>query len=141
VQVRTIAETCACRILVVAKQRRHCSCFHTKCHVTQQLLPPNCEKRHHCCEWLFAKLEDDPRMLDVTFFFYSDETWFHYTGYVNSQNTRIWSTENPHAAYKTPLHLSRLECGVQCLAVGLLGTFSSKTPLTRSATLTQPMST
>jgi hypothetical protein len=33
--------------------------------------------------------------------------------------------------------LSRLEYGVRCLAVRFLGPFPSKTPLTRSATLTQ----
>jgi hypothetical protein len=38
-------------------------------------------------------------------------------------NTRIWSTENLHGDHETPLHLSSLECGVQCLAVGLLGSF------------------
>jgi hypothetical protein len=41
-------------------------------------------------------------MLDKTF--YSDEEWFHFTGYVNSQNTNIWLMENPHAAHETPIH-------------------------------------
>jgi hypothetical protein len=30
--------------------------------------------------------------------------------------------------------LSRMECGVQCLPVGLLDSFPSKTPLTQGAT-------
>jgi hypothetical protein len=55
-------------------------------------------------------MEADPRMLDVTFFL--DEAWFHLTSYVNSQNTRIWSKENPHAAHETPLHPVKI--GVWC---------------------------
>jgi hypothetical protein len=69
----------------------------------------------------------------------SDEAWFHLTCYVKSQNARIWSAENSHAAHETPFTLSRLEFGVQCLAVGLLVPFSSKTLLTRGATLTLSM--
>jgi hypothetical protein len=41
--------------------------FLYKVHVTQQLVPPECEKRHHYCEWLLAKLEDDHRILTVAF--------------------------------------------------------------------------
>lgn len=41
-------------------------------------------------------------MLDVTFF--TDEAWFHLSGYVNSQNSRLWSSDNPLSVHKTPLH-------------------------------------
>jgi hypothetical protein len=41
-------------------------------------------------------------ILDHTFF--SDEAWIHLDGYVNSQNYRIWSSENPHATVETTLH-------------------------------------
>lgn len=27
---------------------------------------------------------------------YSDKSWFHLSGYVNSQSVHLWSTENPH---------------------------------------------
>jgi hypothetical protein len=62
-------------------------------------------------------MEDDPRMLDVTFL--SDEAWFHLTGYVHFQNTYIWSTENPH---ETRLQLVKIRvcCAVSDLwIVGL----------------------
>jgi hypothetical protein len=49
-------------------------------------------------------------MLHMNFF--SDEVWFYLTGYVNSQNTRIWSTENLHSAHETPLH--PVKTGVWC---------------------------
>jgi hypothetical protein len=39
---------------------------------------------------------------------YCDEAWFHLSGYVNSQNSRIWSAENPHAFYERPLQLLKV---------------------------------
>jgi hypothetical protein len=65
-------------------------------HVIQRVLPPDCEK-HHYCEWLLTKVEDVPR--NVTS--YSFLRWGVVSSYtfLNSQNTRIWSTENPHAHF------------------------------------------
>jgi hypothetical protein len=45
-------------------------------------------------------------ILDHTFF--SDEAWIHLDGYVNSQNYRIWSSENPHPTVETTLHLIKV---------------------------------
>ena len=42
--------------------------------------------------------------LDPLLYFMSDEAWFHLSGYVNSQNTRCWSSENPQVIGETPLH-------------------------------------
>jgi hypothetical protein len=36
--------------------------------------------------------------------FVTDEAYFHVTGYVDSQNRRIWSDENPHTVHQIPLH-------------------------------------
>ena len=36
--------------------------------------------------------------------FFSDEAWFLLSGYVNSQNSRVWSAENPHTILESPLH-------------------------------------
>lgn len=41
-------------------------------------------------------------ILDLTFF--SDESWIHLSGYVNGQNSRHWSTSNPHAYVESSLH-------------------------------------
>jgi len=73
--------------------------------------------------------------------FFSVEAWFHLTGYVNSQNTCTWLTENPHAAHETSLH--PVKSGVWCAAsrrriVGPIF-FFSKISLSRSATLTLSM--
>ncbi|XP_076545898.1 uncharacterized protein LOC143305599 [Osmia lignaria lignaria] len=44
--------------------------------------------------------------------FFSDEAWFHLNGYINSQNSRTWSTTNPHEFFEQPLHSSKV--GVWC---------------------------
>jgi hypothetical protein len=45
-------------------------------------------------------------ILDKSFF--SDEAWFEMSGYVNSQNMRMWSAENPHFYTQTPLHPQKI---------------------------------
>ncbi|KAL1488779.1 hypothetical protein ABEB36_000345 [Hypothenemus hampei] len=39
---------------------------------------------------------------------FTDEAWFHMTGYVNSQNMRIWSSTNPHVFVETSLHPQKI---------------------------------
>jgi hypothetical protein len=41
-------------------------------------------------------------ILDITFF--TDEAWLHLSGYVNSQNSCVWSATNPHEIKDAPLH-------------------------------------
>jgi len=53
----------------------------------QELLPMVHEKRVRFCLWIKDFLTQNPGILDVTVF--TDEAWFHLSGYVNSQNTRI----------------------------------------------------
>jgi hypothetical protein len=60
-------------------------------HGIQSLLSLDCGKLQFS-DWLLAKVKDDPRMLNLTF--YSDEQRFRLTGYLNSQNTRMWLTED-----------------------------------------------
>jgi hypothetical protein len=42
--------------------------------------------------------------IDTTFLCFSDEAWFHLNGYMNSQNNRNWSSENPMLLHKVTLH-------------------------------------
>jgi hypothetical protein len=44
--------------------------------------------------------------LDYTWF--SDEAWFHLSSFVNSQNTCLWGSENPHALFEEPLHSQKV---------------------------------
>jgi hypothetical protein len=55
-------------------------------------------------------LNEHPGILDFVWF--TDEAWFHLSGYVNSQNTRVWAAENLHVYHEAPLH--PLKVGVWC---------------------------
>jgi hypothetical protein len=80
--------------------------FHPyKVSVVQELLPLDFGKRVQYCNWFNENLNDDD-ILDLTFF--SDEAWFHLSGYVNSQNYRSWNTENPNILRETTLHPIKL---------------------------------
>lgn len=72
-----------------------------KVHVYQELLPPDYNKRRVYCNWFVNHLNNND-ILDKTFF--TDESWFHLTGYVNSQNMRLWSNDNPHYFVESGLH-------------------------------------
>lgn len=78
--------------------------------VVQELKPPDNEKRRHYCQWLRKFIRNNVAVLDKTFF--SDEAWFHLSGFVNTQNTRIWATTNPHSLHAKPLHSQKI--GVWC---------------------------
>jgi hypothetical protein len=75
--------------------------FPYKVYAIQQLLPLENEKYHYCA-WLLVEVQDDRRILD--FILVPGEAWFHLTNYVNSQNNRAVSRENPHAAHGTAVH-------------------------------------
>ena len=55
-------------------------------------------------------LKENPSIL--VYIWFSDEAWFHLSGYVNSQNSRIWGSENPNAIHEEPLHSEKI--GVWC---------------------------
>jgi hypothetical protein len=50
--------------------------------------------------------------MDPQLALFSDEAWFHLQGYINTQNNRYWSSENPHLTHEVPLH--PLKFGVCC---------------------------
>jgi hypothetical protein len=78
--------------------------------MVHQLLPPDAEARINYCRWFQQSVYDG--MVDPDFVFYTDEAWFHLSGYVNSQNNRYWSAENPHSIHEVPLH--DVKIGVWC---------------------------
>jgi hypothetical protein len=41
------------------------------------------------------------KMLDMVYFY--DNAWFHLDEHITCQNSRIWSSANPHAIGETPL--------------------------------------
>jgi hypothetical protein len=71
-----------------------------KINVYQESKPQDFEARVNYCHWFQQTFDND--LLDLNF--YSDEAWFMLSGYLNSQNFRIWTTDNPHAYLEAPLH-------------------------------------
>lgn len=71
----------------------------------QALLPADHPRRLAYCHWFVNNLMNDD-LLDLTFF--SDEAWFHLSGYINSQNMRMWSNDNPHVFTESPLHAQKI---------------------------------
>ncbi|WP_370716200.1 hypothetical protein [Sphingomonas sp. IW22] len=67
-------------------------------------------KRVTFCEWIILKHTENPKLLDNLYF--SDEAWFHLSGYVNAQNSRHWARNNPYEFVQHPLHSTKI--GVWC---------------------------
>jgi hypothetical protein len=62
------------------------------------------------CGWFlqsFVEAEVNPQLT-----FFSNEAWFYLQGYINMQNNRYWSSQNPHVIHEILLHLVKF--GVWC---------------------------
>jgi hypothetical protein len=70
--------------------------------MVQKLHPPDYLQRIQFCNWYNNNLLDNVDQQDITFF--SDEAWFHLSGFINSQHYRTWSAHNPHNVIQVPLH-------------------------------------
>ena len=86
--------------------------FHPyKVQFVHELKAHDTESHVNFCEWFTAfVVGKGENILDKTFF--TNEAWFHLFRYVNSQNLKIWSTENLHMVHEKPLHDT--EVGVWC---------------------------
>lgn len=82
--------------------------------VVHELKPVDLVKRVRYCQWVLENISEG--FLDPFLFISTDEAWFHLSGYVNSQNTRHWATQNPHVSHQKPLH--DLKIGVWCAISG-----------------------
>jgi pimeloyl-CoA synthetase len=51
-------------------------------------------------------------VLDSELTFFSDEAWFHLTGYISTQNSGYWSSTNLKQTLELPLHDQKI--GVWC---------------------------
>jgi hypothetical protein len=66
------------------------------------------EKRMRYCRWFRQFVRNCVDILENVFF--SDRAWFRLSGYVNSQNSRFWSSDNPHLFHEVPLHSQQFGC-------------------------------
>jgi hypothetical protein len=44
--------------------------------------------------------------------FFTDEAWFHLSGYISAQNSKYWRSINPKQTFEVPLHDQKI--GVWC---------------------------
>lgn len=73
--------------------------------MVQELKPPDYPRRVAFCDWFLRLIQGGRKMEVLDNFFFSDEAWFHLSGYVNARNYRQWSSEKPIDGYReTSLH-------------------------------------
>jgi hypothetical protein len=58
-------------------------------------------RRTHFCNWFVQAVHDS--VLDPELTFFTDEAWFHLSGYISAQNSRYWSSINPRQMFEVPL--------------------------------------
>lgn len=92
-----------------------------KIQLVQELKP-----RDHAMRRDFGVWAENEIDLDADFhrkILFSDEAHFWLNGYVNKQNCRIWSEENPHETLETPLHPQKLTVWCALWAGGVIGPY------------------
>lgn len=80
----------------------------------QELKTGDPAKRLQFCEWVLKSVHDGE--IDPYLIFFSDESWFHLSGYVNSQNNRYWNSQKPNLIHEQPLHDQKI--GLWCAISG-----------------------
>jgi hypothetical protein len=65
------------------------------------LRPRNPGSRAHFCSLFLQSVVEGEVDLQLTFV--SDDAWFHWQGYINTQNN-YWNSQNSHLTHEVPLH-------------------------------------
>ncbi|KAK9875514.1 hypothetical protein WA026_007905 [Henosepilachna vigintioctopunctata] len=99
----------------------------------QELEPNDLPQRLIFCEWALEQLNENP--LFYRKFVFSDEAHFWLNGYVNKQNCRIWSDEQPHAIQELPMHPEKMSVWCGLWAGGIIGPFFFKDDRGRNVTV------
>jgi hypothetical protein len=82
--------------------QKYGSDWHKVAKVGLTILPPDGKARIRYCKWFQQPVLKG--VLNAKLVFYSDKAWFTLSSYVNSQNTKYWSREYPHAVHELPLN-------------------------------------
>lgn len=92
-----------------------------KVQLTQELKPNDHRQRREFAEWALEQLEVDPHFGRKIIF--SDEAHFWLSGFVNKQNCRIWSDENPQEIHQVPLHSEKVTVWCAFWSGGIIGPY------------------
>lgn len=88
---------------VIMKKKLH---FHPyKMQIVQKLNENDYPARVVYAERMLENFSSETRLRNV---YYSDEAHFHLGGYVNKQNFRYWSPNNPMEMHEVPLHSEKV---------------------------------
>ncbi|GFY08425.1 transposable element Tc3 transposase [Trichonephila clavipes] len=82
------------------------------------------QARHRFVEWSQNEIAVIPDFHNRILL--SDEAHFWFNGYVNKQNSRIWSEANPQVYVETPLHPEKLTVWCALWAGGIIGPYFFK---------------
>jgi len=99
--------------------------------VFHELIPGDSVKRVNYCRWFKNLIRGNIGVLDQVCF--TDEAWFHLSGYVNTQNYRKWITENPHNYTETPLHPQKIGMWCAISRRRIIGTLFFETSINAEA--------
>ena len=92
-----------------------------KVQLTQELKPNDHRLRREFANWALEHLEGDPDFGKKIIF--SDEAHFWLSGFVNKQNCRIWSDENPREIHQVPLHSEKVTVWCALWSGGIIGPY------------------
>ena len=103
--------------------------FPYKIQLTRQL-----NLQDHSCHQEYAKkmlqlVNDNPDFHEKILI--SDEAHFHLNGYVNKQNCRFWSEENPRIIHESPLHPEKVIVWSDICSTGIIDRTFSKMKMTK----------
>lgn len=96
--------------------------FHPyKIQIVHHITHADTNARLDFCRQFITVLNENPNVLSKLIM--SDEAHFHLSGYVNKQNFRYWSAEQPMQMHEQPLHSQKVTvwCGVS--SFGIIGPY------------------
>lgn len=88
-----------------------------KIQLVQQLKPDDHTKRERFSSIMLERFSNFRNIL------FSDEAHFHLSGFVNKQNCRYWSAEQPSRKHQKPLHCQKVTVWAAVSARGLIGPY------------------
>lgn len=96
--------------------------FHPfKIQVVQALKPQHYISRVQFCQQLLNLIDQDGQLVHNLWM--SDEAHFHLSGYVNKQNFRFWSDNNPRNLHEKPLHSQKVTVWCAMSSQGVVGPY------------------
>ena len=110
------------------------SLYAYKVQLTQELKPDDHLKRRTFVNWVHEQRQTNDDFSQKIIF--SDEAHFHFCGFINKQNCRIWAHENPRQIVEKPLHPRKVTVWCAFSANGIIGPYFFKNKAGNSVTVT-----